>query len=314
VTVPMNVPELVRPEFFDGQLLDAADLTAVQDFHRELRWLHNRALHGWGIAAGFVVAGAKGARVVRVAPGYALDCLGHDIVLARAVELPVPPVAGGAGGAPVRYYLTASYAADEQLASLETREGACEGGGAVRRAEAPRLRWQRVADVTPEQRYRRGLDIILATALVESCRLAKPLSAAERRDARPAAQPYVAAGQTPAGATPWRFAPSSGTPIGVETVVDTSGAGFRTAPVYTATVLGSRVVASPGGAGGGRLADGFAEIADPTPTAFRLRLTMPRDVSMPPYTLNPSPMFTKALLDTLEKKLAWSVAWMGVEG
>ena len=314
MTSPVDIPSLVRPDFFDGQRLDAADLSAIYDFHRELRWLHNRALHGWGIAVGFVVTGAKGDRTVRITPGYALDCEGHDIVLTRPLELPVPAVAGASGGGPMRYYLTASYATDEQLAASETRDGVCTDGGAVRRAEAPRVRWQNPNDVTAEHRYRRGLDIILATALVEDCQLAKPVSAAERRDARPVTQPYVAAGQTPSGGTTWSFFPAAGTPLGIETLVDTSAAGFRTTPVYSAHVVGGRVLKVATGAGGGEMVEGYVSVDVPTPASFRLRFTMPRNLQLPPYVINPPSVFTKALLDTLGKTHKWSVAWMGVEG
>ena len=47
-----EIPILERPAFFSGQRLTAADLDTVQTFHRELRWLHNRSLHSWGIAFG----------------------------------------------------------------------------------------------------------------------------------------------------------------------------------------------------------------------------------------------------------------------
>src|SRR5207247_1213304 len=102
-----DIPILERPFFFDGQLLTAADLAAVQAFHRELRWLHNRALHDWGVVFGLGVSGARGARTVRVERGYALDCRGRDLIQDAPAELQVPPDAG-----PTLYYLTASYLED----------------------------------------------------------------------------------------------------------------------------------------------------------------------------------------------------------
>src|SRR5688572_33281464 len=121
-----SLPDLDRPAFFDGQRLTAADLAAAQAYARELRWLHNRALHGWGIAFGYGVSGKRGERLVLVEPGYALDRLGRDLVLERAVERAVPPDAG-----PTTYYLTVSYTDDEHL-EPEQRAGACGTSGAVR--------------------------------------------------------------------------------------------------------------------------------------------------------------------------------------
>ena len=56
----LDIPVLERPAFFDGQQLTAADLEAVQAYHRELLWLHNRGLHNWGIAFGYAVEGKRG--------------------------------------------------------------------------------------------------------------------------------------------------------------------------------------------------------------------------------------------------------------
>jgi hypothetical protein len=309
MTAP-SIPDLVRPAFFDGQRLDADDLAAIYDFHRELRWLHNRSLHSWGIAVGFGVSGKKGGKEVTVAPGYGLDCNGHDLVLSRPMTMPVPPIAGAAAGGPALYYLTASYVSDADLPASETRDGVCLGGGAVRREEAPRIRWQSPTDVTTaETRFRRGIDVVLASALIEGCALAAVPSAAERRDARPATQPYVAAGSTAAGATPWQFFPASGQPRGVQTKVDTSAGAFGRTPAYAAHIVGTRSLAA-----GGPLVDGFVAIAEPTTTSFLLQLTMPRNLFVGATPLNPNSVFVAGTLAKLETALAWSVWWMGVEG
>ena len=83
-----------RQTFFDGQRLFAADLQALEGFNREMRWLHNRSLHQPGIGNGFAVSGRKGDRQVIVGPGYAIDDIGHEIVLTSSRTIPVPPVAG----------------------------------------------------------------------------------------------------------------------------------------------------------------------------------------------------------------------------
>jgi len=310
MTTPLGIPDLTRPDFFDGQLLDAEDLSSIYDFHRSLRWLHNRALHDWGIAAGFGVTGEKRKAAIVVAPGYGIDCAGRDIVLAEQTTLMVPAVAGAPTGGPVQYFLTASWQADDAIAPAETRSGVCVPGGAVRRPDQPLLRFQNPRDPSAgADRFRRGFDIVLASVLVEDCSLAAVPSLAERRDAHPASQPYVYAASTSSLETGWRFFPVFGAPQGVETVVDTSAAGFVKSPTYTAQVIGNRALAA-----NGPIVDGSVSIVQPTATAFTLRLLLPRNLVMGNLPLNPDAIFVPATLAALQKTLGWSVAWMGIEG
>ena len=310
MTTPFGIPDLTRPDFFDGQRLDADDLSSIYDFHRSLRWLHNRALHDWGIAAGFGVSGEKGKAEVVIAPGYAIDCGGRDIVLAERTTLVVPAVAAAPTGGPVQYFLTASWLADDAIAPAETRDGVCAEAGAVRRPERPLLRFQNPRDPSAgADRFRRGLDIVLASVLVEDCALAATPSLAERRDAHPATQPYVYAASTSAAETGWRFFPAVGVAQGVETIVDTSAAGFVKAPAYTAEVIGNRALSA-----NGPVIDGFVSIVQPTATSFTLRLLLPRNLAMATLKLNPDAIFIPATLAVLQKTLGWTVAWMGIEG
>lgn len=310
MTAPTRIPTLSRPEFFDGQHLDAADLNAIYDYHRELRWLHNRALHGWGVATGMVVSGTKGGSTVTVTPGYALDSNGHDLVLAESQLLIVPSVAGAPSGGPQSYYITASWVDDADVSPSETRDGVCGAGGAVRRPERARIRFQDPADVTPSPNlFRRGLDIVLATVRVEDCVLAAVPSTSERRDAKPASRPTIAAGTTPAGGTPWTFYPNPQQPLGVRTMVDTSAAGFTRPPAYSAQVTGNRRMAA-----NGPTLDGFPQIVNPSTSGFVLQLEMPRDLRLGNGRMNPDSVFVASTLVTLEKALKWSVAWIGVEG
>jgi hypothetical protein len=77
-----------RVNFFEGQLLTAADLAAEQEYHREMRYLHNR-LHGYGTVSGLDVDVTRGQ--VRVSPGLAIDAFGREIVVTAPLGLRLEP-------------------------------------------------------------------------------------------------------------------------------------------------------------------------------------------------------------------------------
>src|SRR5216117_3885194 len=87
-----------RQRFFNGQRLFADDLQALEEFNREMRWLHNRSLHQPGIGNGFAINANKGDRQVTISPGYGIDSLGREIVLTHTLIEPIPPVAGDGKG------------------------------------------------------------------------------------------------------------------------------------------------------------------------------------------------------------------------
>lgn len=302
-----EIPMLKRPAFFDGQRLEAGDLSAASSFHRELRWLHNRSLHNWGIAFGYAVSGERKARAVEVQPGFALDCDGHELILTEGREVAIPAVGGANDGGPRTYYLTVSYADDADLPP-ETRGGACGASGAVRLPERPNLRWQEPDD------FRFGHDVVLCAIEVENCQLAADVSAAERRDAVPAQQPYIAAGQTVAGQTQWRLWPDGNTVRGIATTVNTTGAGFRNTPSYQAHVIGERVVPNTD-----FVLDGYAQVSQPTPFGFELIVLLPQS-RLGGFVLNDFEfVFNQAITrvestDVQKGGLGWYVVWMGLEG
>ncbi|HEX3003528.1 MAG TPA: hypothetical protein VHO27_04910 [Angustibacter sp.] len=84
-------PERVR--YFDGQLLGVDDLRAEQEYHRAMRYLHNR-LHGSGVASGLDVGVEAGQ--VKVGPGLAVDAAGREIVLTESVCVDAAVVPTGA--------------------------------------------------------------------------------------------------------------------------------------------------------------------------------------------------------------------------
>ena len=95
----------IRVNYFDGQALTAADFRTEQDYHRNMRYLHNRLLHGWGIVDGLDVDNDGAA--VRVGPGVAIDARGRELVLPERVGVDLPP--GAAGDEQTRWYVVATW-------------------------------------------------------------------------------------------------------------------------------------------------------------------------------------------------------------
>jgi hypothetical protein len=87
---------LCRPRFFAGQLLSEEDLNRLDHYIQAKNRLHNRYLHGWGVACGLeVVCGVCGpdGRVV-IKPGYALSPCGNDIVVCKTETVDVCDLIG----------------------------------------------------------------------------------------------------------------------------------------------------------------------------------------------------------------------------
>jgi len=302
-----SIPVLERVEFFDGQQLTAEDLTALKDTNTQLRWLHTRSLHSWGIGIGFDVQGNRGDSSVTVGLGYAVDCLGREVILSSERTKTVPAVPGQADGADATFYLIAAYLADADQAVAEKRPGVCVPGGTVRLTEEPLLAWR-----LPNE-LRQGLDVILARASVLRCQLSQPLSVAERRYARPSQQPYIGAGQTVAGGTDWQvWLDPGGQPLGFFTVVDTSSALFQTTPAYVAHIVGERILVQQNPI----VLVSFAGVVGSTPDRFTLQVLLPRFGPLAP-NVNPAQLFQpgggQGILAVIHQ-LNWHVVWMGTEG
>jgi len=279
---------------------------------RDMRWLHNRSLHNWGIGLGLAVTGEKSAREVTIGPGYALDALGREIVLAAAQTVPVPPLAGE-NGQPASRDLTIAYPTADEVEVVETRAGICLPQGAVRLSEAPVIQWLEPAQV------RNGFDIVLARASILNCQLDAPLSTTQRRNARLAQQPYIACGRTPEGQTIWEqwMERVSGADVllGFRTRVDTSAARFRVTPHYLARVEGERFAPPIPGLANPFLLEGFTDVDDPKPDSFVLRVFMPRLSLVQTVLLNPLTFL--GFQDAgriLGQQQLWHVVWIGIEG
>ncbi|MGI9073245.1 MAG: hypothetical protein ACR2JB_18470 [Bryobacteraceae bacterium] len=191
----VDIPDIERIVFFPGQPLRADDMTDLEATSRELRWLHNRSLHPWGIGVGLEVSGERGATVVKVQPGYAVDRLGRELILSTVESLPIPAVPGSATGGDAIFYLVLRYLPDSAQDTFETRKGVCRPGGSVRLSDRPALDWKTSGTLQD------GIDIVLGTIRVKNCMLSARVLLTSRRMINPPQLSYVAGGKTLAGAT-----------------------------------------------------------------------------------------------------------------
>jgi hypothetical protein len=111
-----SVRERVR--YFQGQLLGSADLVAEQEYWLELRRLHNRMAHGWGVISGLSVEPAgepdktndPANTTVMVGPGYALSPLGEEIILEECATIDVATALETPDDRPVTLFVAVRYA------------------------------------------------------------------------------------------------------------------------------------------------------------------------------------------------------------
>ncbi|MFC7387813.1 hypothetical protein [Sphaerisporangium rhizosphaerae] len=310
-----------RLRFFDGQPLDAEDLQSLEEFNRELRWLHNRSLHQPGIGNGLAARGDKGDRQVLVQAGYALNAAGQELVLTGTHHQPVPSVGGDEDGGPAVFDLVISYPPDEDLDEAEVRDGICAPRGAVRLRERPRFDWVRLrrdpagglrpVDDAERQAVQAGELIVLARAQVRDCALAAPLSVVPRRSARPPQRPRVVCGTV---AAEWRWSPSppaaEASFAWIETRIDTRAAGFARTPCYQARLAGPRPLLATWQVAFETTAtlalmDGVAYVQEPAVAGFRCRV--------PLLTIGGG-FTTDALQPVLDAaKATLGVTWLGIE-
>lgn len=81
----------VRLNHFHGLRLESTDFQVGEQYHVDMKRLHNKVFHGHGIVSGYAPAGSRGGlsvvarrrgdTSVEVHPGYAIDAEGHDILL-----------------------------------------------------------------------------------------------------------------------------------------------------------------------------------------------------------------------------------------
>lgn len=79
--------EIKRVRYFNGEFLFAEDFNADHEYHRSMRYRHNKHFHTLGIVTGLVVTYTAGETSVTITPGLAVDKDGREIVFSAGVHI-----------------------------------------------------------------------------------------------------------------------------------------------------------------------------------------------------------------------------------
>jgi len=316
-----------RIQFFTGQRLFASDMQILEGFNREMRRLHNASLHQAGVGMGFSVSGEVGNREVTIAPGYAVDSRGREIVLTQKRILLIPPVSDDGFGNPVNYDLAIYYPDERLLEEAETIERIQLPNEAIRLREEPMFHWVELdhnlqpKDDKLKLDIKNGLKLILKRIGIQNCRLTRIHTDIKVRKAHPEKLPFVFACAADAKITEWEFWKEENVTIGLKAFVNTSSAEFNYPPRYFVRVAGKRFVIDENVSPSEFLLEGFVNITEaesmPLEKGFELRLLMPHipeDGKVNRLPINPPDFFN---LD--ENKInqilgdKWQIVWMGIE-
>ena len=254
--------ELERTRYWQGQMLRSGDFRGQVATDLQLRWWHNRALHNaYGVALGYEITGDTGTgslRGVILQPGVAYDVFGRALVLQRKHTVPLPSdVTAFPITLLVRYRETGDYPDRRQT------EGVCISCCQPDlEEEQPEFVWTTADPPDP------CCGVPLARAQPNAQRLPELDLGFETILSAPLAGPYLANGSTIPGATQWQLRRVGGDVVVLETVVDTSAAGFQSTPCYFASLEGA---GSP--AAGPNMI--FTHIAFPRPDSFIFRIVSP---------------------------------------
>lgn len=212
-----------RVNYKEGQKLTARDMEDDRRREAWLRRLHTRYQHNtWGIALGLDVDKTGDNRAVQLRPGYAVDSLGRDILLAETIQVAVPTVVG-----PESYVLTLGYQEDSAFRERAEIKNVCLGSGLNLRLERPIIKWRKPNDV------QFGPHVPVTQVVIENGAIQGDTDKRVRRNAQSLVRPHIGSGVTERGRSGWReWIEGDNHQLGLELAVDTSEAGFTKIPFY----------------------------------------------------------------------------------
>lgn len=232
-----NSRELERVRYWQGQTLRSGDFRQQLATDAQLRAWHNRSLHSaYGVTLGLeasAVPPTGSVTGVKIQPGAAYDCFGRALILASERVIALPTVTGNN---PAPAILFVRYHETHEVKSRRDTQGACITCGPGASAETLDFVWRPDAlGALPE-------GVPLARITYDGSQPVFDSSFAPPNP-RPLAKPYLASGSTIPGSTAWQHWRVGTTgnefPIGLQTIVDTSSAGFTQTPCYFAWLEGT---------------------------------------------------------------------------
>jgi len=235
--------ELERFFYWQGQKLRSNDFRKIAEDDAQRRWWHNRAMHNaWGIYRGLKATptpGEQQPKAILVEPGLAYDVYGRELILVATRRVPVPakfPVPASAKGGQT-FNLLVKYKDPGCSCEPPSSTGGCWPQSAGNSGSEVEFCWQLSKTAIPTD----GVVLGQLQVLGGKTRYLANFTPVRTRAY---ARPLLASGATIPGSTPWQpwtidgsFA-ATGFGISVQTAVDTSSAGFTSAPCYFAWLEG----------------------------------------------------------------------------
>ncbi len=268
---PLQQRDLQRVRYWQGQMLRSGDFRAQLQTEAQLRWWHNRALHNaYGVAIGFETSSPVGkgsSNTVHLGPGVAFDCFGRALILQNAREIPFPDakVSGASFTLVARYRETAQYPDPRGTSGVSLF--CCDQLD----RETPDFAWQPTASLRIEDGVPLGR-VVLASSGPKRRLLLDDLFVPVTP--KPLARPHLENGSTVPGSTAWSLWSMQQSFLGLETIVDTSAAGFTRVPCYFGTLDGLDITQFAVKSESAEPL--FTHIQDASPNSFRFRVLIPR--------------------------------------
>nr|NIM16387.1 hypothetical protein [Candidatus Aminicenantes bacterium]NIM83165.1 hypothetical protein [Candidatus Aminicenantes bacterium]NIN22541.1 hypothetical protein [Candidatus Aminicenantes bacterium]NIN46312.1 hypothetical protein [Candidatus Aminicenantes bacterium]NIN89151.1 hypothetical protein [Candidatus Aminicenantes bacterium] len=146
--------EIKRTRYFQHEILDSDDFIDEQEYHRNMRYLHNSRFHTWGILEGLEVDYTEGQEpgnetIVTVNTGTAVDGKGREMVLPASKTIDFNDYQAG-----MAYYITIRWNQQEGLP----------------RQEDEFKRWQEIPgiDISEEEPLDKDMNLVLAYVKLKS--------------------------------------------------------------------------------------------------------------------------------------------------
>ncbi|HTQ86973.1 MAG TPA: hypothetical protein VMI93_12225 [Candidatus Solibacter sp.] len=244
---PVEGRRLQRVRYWAGQMLRAWDFREQASDVAQHRWWHNRALHdAYGVYEGLEVSSVfSGGRLTAVIaePGVAYDCFGRELIVQkrRTIQLPANPVPRPEFSK-TEFVLLLQYAAEETCACGQDIKDVCWPARGSSLVEGI-FQWKLRESVKLEDGVPLGLIQYVGARgpALEPQFVPRPV--------RGLTMPLIGHGASLPQSTIWEpwlaLPPENAAPgsrvIGLQTKVDTSGAGFTETPDYFAWIAGETI-------------------------------------------------------------------------